>query len=123
MIASEAAARIWPSGSRDWDANRWKAHLEKQICERLDAIEQDSIRLSDWQKEKLRWAIACTARGLYPLAASELFESLSRMGEAEDPWPEPRLKPLDLEQLNLEAFRRALDWLKQQPTQEMPIFG
>jgi hypothetical protein len=122
MVTSEAVARIWPPGWTNWDANRWKAHLEARIGETLDAIEADRTQLSDWQKEKLRWAIACTARGLYPLAASELFDSLSRIGEAEDPWPDPKVKPGDLEQLNLEAFRRALDWLKQQPAQEMPIF-
>ncbi len=122
MIAKEAVARIWPPGWRNWEANRWKAHLEEQIGETLDAIERNRTQLSDWQKEKLRWAIGCTARGLYPLAASELFDSLSRIGEAENPWPDPKVKPGDLEQLNLEAFRRALDWLRQQPTQEMPIF-
>jgi hypothetical protein len=113
---------IWPSGWRLWDAQKWRPHLETQIARALDELEQLQRDLTLWQKDQLRWAIGATARGLYPLAATALYSSLTNDGVSESRWPTPDARPTEVEHFTIETFRKCLQWLREQPTQQSPVF-
>jgi hypothetical protein len=102
----------------------WWAHTKaKQKREIEDAVEWYLSRdgeLTDRQKLLLRDAIGHAYRGLFGLAAEDIYE----LGFPESAWsPSARVDPVMVEGVSRETLQRALNALKASTAQSRPIFG
>jgi hypothetical protein len=105
------AARPWWSYTKDEQKRRIEAAVDSYLA--------DPTPLTDREKLLLRDAIGHTARGLFGMAAHDLYEA----GLPESTWsPTARVKPEDVRDVDRALLSRCLDWLQSAPTQMRPYF-
>jgi len=108
---SEADERPWWSYSKE--------ERKQRIEDAIDEFLSEPGELTNRQKLLLRDAIGHTYRGLFGIAAKDLYE----YGLPESAWSDAaRVDPTMVEGITGETLRRALDVLRGSPVQIRPSF-
>ena len=106
-----ADSRLWWSLTKD--------EQKRQIEEAVEGHLSQAAELSDRHKMLLRDALAHTYRGLFGLAAQDLYE----LGLPESAWAaSARVEPAMVEGITRDLLRRTLATLRATTVQERPVF-
>lgn len=101
----------------------WWAYTKEEQKQRIEAAIDEFLSrpgaLTDRQKLFLRDALGHTYRGLFGIAAQDLY----LLGAPEDAWSDSaRVLPAMVEGITRESLRRVLEALRLSPVQERPVF-
>jgi hypothetical protein len=88
------------------------------IDEAIARIRDQGRDVDDWECADLTEAIGCVLRGMYRAASALAYRALTPEEQRS-----PTVKPQRLEGFNIDRLSKALDFVRNEPIIDYPIFG